>query len=144
MQKAVIPYEEKETWWQRNRTKVLVIAGIAVAAAVGGVLLYKNRDAIRNVLEPGWMRELRLEAEKEAALRDWVKDASDTELEYAYEIRRIDWLNNDQNGTGIITPEMRIISDETYRRFVEKWEMNPNRNTDPHFRWSDANRWERD
>ena len=30
------------------------------------------------------------------------------------------------------------------RRTEEKWEKDPKRNTDPNFRWTDANRWNKD
>ena len=45
MQNHEIPNAEDRTWWQRNKKKVLIVGGIAVAV-VGGILLYKNRDTV--------------------------------------------------------------------------------------------------
>ena len=39
---------------------------------------------------------------------------------------------------------MREFLKEMSRRSAEKWERDPRRNTDPHFRWTDANRWDKD
>lgn len=77
-------------------------------------------------------------------LASWIQSASDQELAAAYERRRLEWLKNGQNGTGIKTPEMQMIDREMSRRAAEKWENDPHRNTDPNFRWTDANRWDKD
>ena len=61
-----------------------------------------------------------------------------------YESRRLEWLTNGQNGTGIKTLEMQMIDREMSRRSAEKWANDPRRNTDPNFRWTDANRWDKD
>lgn len=74
----------------------------------------------------------------------WLQSATDQELADGYESRRLEWLKNGQNGTGIKTPEMQMIDQEMSRRSAEKWEKDPRRNTDPNFRWTDANRWDRD
>lgn len=74
----------------------------------------------------------------------WLKSATDQELADGYETRRLEWLKNGQNGTGIKTPEMQMIDREMSRRSAEKWEKDPRRNTDPNYRWTDANRWEKD
>lgn len=40
------------TWWVRNKKKVLIIGGVAVAAGVG-VLVFKNKDALIALLKRG-------------------------------------------------------------------------------------------
>lgn len=74
----------------------------------------------------------------------WLQSATDQELEDGYESRRLEWLTNGQNGTGIKTLEMQMIDREMSRRSAEKWANDPRRNTDPNFRWTDANRWDKD
>ena len=39
---------------------------------------------------------------------------------------------------------MKRIDSEMSRRSAEKWENNPNRNKDPNYRWTDANRGDKD
>jgi len=77
-------------------------------------------------------------------LASWIQSATDQELADAYERRRLEWLKNGQNGTGVKTPEMQMIDREMSRRSAEKWKNDPRRNTDPNFRWTDANRWDKD
>ncbi len=45
MQNHEIPDLKETTWWQRNKKRVLIAGGIAVAG-VGGILLYKNWDSV--------------------------------------------------------------------------------------------------
>lgn len=75
---------------------------------------------------------------------EWMASASDKELADAYESRRLEWLRTGQNGTGEKTPEMKRLNNEISRRSAEKWAKDPHRNTDPNFRWTDANRWDKD
>lgn len=75
---------------------------------------------------------------------DWLESASDDELYEGYEERRQEWARTGFGGDGEKTPEMNRIDKEISRRSAEKWENNPHRNTDPNFRWSDANRWDND
>lgn len=74
----------------------------------------------------------------------WLQSATDQELADGYESRRLEWLTNGQNGTGIKTLEMQMIDREMSHRFAEKWANDLRRNTDPNFRWTDANRWDKD
>lgn len=74
-------------------------------------------------------------------LAEWMGSASDEELADGYEERRQAWL---KDGGGDRTPEMLRIDREISRRSAEKWEKDPRRNTDPNFRWTDANRWDKD
>ena len=78
------------------------------------------------------------------SFNSWLQSATDQELADGYEVRRVTWLKNGQDGTGIKTPEMQMIEREMSRRSAEKWAKDPRRNTDPNFRWTDANRWEKD
>lgn len=39
---------------------------------------------------------------------------------------------------------MKILNEAIGRRYDEKWENDPRRNTDPNFHWTDANRWDND
>lgn len=74
----------------------------------------------------------------------WLENASDEELDDGYEERRQQWLKDDCGGDGEKTSEMKSIDREMSRRTEEKWEKDPSRNTDPNFRWTDANRWDKD
>lgn len=75
---------------------------------------------------------------------EWIENASDEELSDGYEERRQEWARTGFGGNGEKTSEMERINSEMNRRAAEKWENNPNRNTDPYFRWTDENRWDRD
>ena len=61
------------------------------------------------------------------------------ELQEAHEILRVDFCKN-----GIESYEMRKISEELGHRGAQEWFAKHPRNTDPNFRWTDANRWDRD
>lgn len=39
---------------------------------------------------------------------------------------------------------MKRIDREMSRRSAKKWENDPRRNKKPNFRWTDANRWDKD
>lgn len=73
----------------------------------------------------------------------WLENASDSELSDGYEKRRQDWVNSGFGGNGEPTQEMKKINKEMSKRSSEKWEKDPNRNTDPNFRWTDSNRWDK-
>lgn len=81
---------------------------------------------------------------KKDNLSNWIKSATDEELEDAYEIRRKKWEETGFGGDGEKTPEMKILNEAIGRRYDEKWENDPRRNTDPNFHWTDANRWDND
>lgn len=42
----------KKSWWERNKKKVLIIGGIAVAVGIS-VVVFKNRKAIRAFIDSG-------------------------------------------------------------------------------------------
>lgn len=79
-----------------------------------------------------------------SGFEDWVESASDDELSDGYEQRRQQWMKDGFGGNGEKTPEMKQIDREMSRRTAEKWENDPHRNTDPNYRWTDANRWDKD
>ena len=78
------------------------------------------------------------------AFDKWLETASYEELADNYEERRQQWMKDGFGGNGERTPEMKRINREMSRRTAEKWEKDPRRNTDPNFRWTDANRWDKD
>ena len=81
---------------------------------------------------------------KQDKLSEWLTTASDKQLDDAYESRRQQWLRDGQCGTGEKTPEMKRIDSEMSKRSAEKWENDPKRNRDPNYRWTDADRWDKD
>ena len=67
----------------------------------------------------------------------WVEGDSHEDLS--------DWIKNGFNGgTGEKTPKMKRLDKEISKRVAEEWENDPRRNKDPNFRWTDANRWDKD
>lgn len=75
---------------------------------------------------------------------NWLENASDSELSDGYEERRQAWVKSGFGGDGEPTREMKSINNEMSRRSAEKWKKDPKRNRDPNFRWTDANRWDKD
>ena len=53
----------------------------------------------------------------------WLQSATDQELADGYESRRLEWLTNGQNGTGIKTLEMQMIDREMSRRSAKTGQM---------------------
>lgn len=74
-------------------------------------------------------------------IEKWIDTASDEELENGYEKRRKAWL---KAGGGEKTTEMLRIDREISKQSAKKWEKYPRRNTDPNFRCTDSNRWDKD
>ena len=75
----------------------------------------------------------------------WVEGASHEELFEAYEEERQKWIREGYNGgTGEKTAKMNRLNTEISKRVAEEWENDPRRNKDPNFRWTDANRWDKD
>ena len=75
------------------------------------------------------------------SLGTFIKSATLEELEDAYEVRRQQGL---KDGGGDRTPEMERLNRAISKKAAELWEKDPRRNTDPNFRWTDANRWDKD
>ena len=78
------------------------------------------------------------------SFEEWVKTASDQELYDEYEKRRQEWMKTGFGGNGEKTPEMKLIDREISNRAAEKWKNDPRRNRNPNYRWTDANRWDKD
>lgn len=75
----------------------------------------------------------------------WVEGASKEELSDAYEDERQKWIREGYNkGTGEKTQKMKRLDKELSKRVDEEWKNDPRRSKDPNFRWSDANRWDKD
>ena len=105
-----------------NWKKMLISTAVIAAGAVVAILIRKNPDEFDS----------------------WLESASDDELSDEYEQKRQEWMKTGYGGNGEKTFEMKQINHEMSRRSAEKWENNPNRNRDPNFRWTDANRWDKD
>lgn len=107
--------------WFKKHKKVILISGTVLAIIGTGVvyILSKNKNKI--------------------SFDEWIKTAPKEELQEAHEILRVDFCKN-----GIESYEMRKISEELGHRGAQEWFAKHPRNTDPNFRWTDANRWDRD
>lgn len=73
-----------------------------------------------------------------------IRNATIDELRADYEQRRQQWVKDGYGGNGEKTPEMKLLDREISRRVAEERENDPRRNRDPNFRWTDANRWDKD
>lgn len=88
----------------------------------------------------GWFKDL-----FKSDFEKWVEGATHEELNDAYEVERQKWIKGGFNGgTGERSFEMERINTEINKRVAEEWEKNPKRNLDPNYRWTDANRWDKD
>lgn len=99
--------------------KYFLIGGTIMLSIVGasvGYVIYKNNRV---------------------SFSDWLKLASKEELEEIYEKMRLDFCK-----TGIKQSGMEQISHELGVRGAKEWFEKHPPNTDPNFRWTDANRWD--
>lgn len=71
----------------------------------------------------------------------WVEGASQEELSKAYEEERQKWIREGYNKG---TAKMKRLNFEINKRVAEEWKNDPRRNKNPNFRWTDANRWDKD
>lgn len=75
----------------------------------------------------------------------WMENASQEELSDAYEEERQRWIKEGyNNGTGEKTQRMNRLNEEINKRVADEWENDSRRNKDPNYRWTDANRWDKD
>ena len=79
-----------------------------------------------------------------SAFDKWLECASEEELSTAYEKHRQQWIKDGFRKDGRKTPKMEKINKEINRRTAENWQNDPRRNTDPNYRWTDTNRWDKD
>jgi flagellar basal body-associated protein FliL len=76
---------------------------------------------------------------KRMSFSEWLKMAPKKELEEAYEKLRLNFCK-----TGVRTYDMEQISRELGERGAKEWFEKHPKNMDPNFRWTDANRWDKD
>ena len=109
-----------KSWFKKNQ-KYVLIGGSVVLSIIGsgvGYVLYKNNKM---------------------SLPDWLKIAPKEELEEVYEKMRLDFCK-----TGVKAFGMEQIGQELGERGAKEWfEKHPPK-LDPNFRWTDANRWDKD
>lgn len=112
---------EKIKCWLNRQKKYVLVGGTVVLSIVGtgvGYVLYKYNKI---------------------SFSDWLKIASKEELEEIYEKMRLNFCK-----TGTKEFGMEQISHELGERGATEWLKKHPRNTDPNFRWTDVNRWEKD
>lgn len=115
--------KEKAKEWLTKTGKIVATTVFLAGSAYFAIRLSDNEDEFEN----------------------WINNASHDELSEAYEFERQEWIKNGyNNGTGEKTQKMNRLNDEINKRVAEEWENNPHRHRDPNFRWTDANRWDKD
>ena len=111
--------EKSKGWFKKNR-KYVIGGGAAILTVIGtgiGYVLFKN---------------------KKISFPDWLKTASTEELREAYEELRSEFRR-----TGCKPFVMEQISLELEGRGAKEWFSKNPPNLDPNFRWTDANRWDK-
>lgn len=110
-------YSEKiKHWFKKNKNYALI--GGTVILSIVGYVIYKNNKI---------------------SFPEWIKNASKEELDYAYDNMRLNFCE-----TGIKPYGMEQISQELGERGAKEWFEKHPPNLNPNFRWTDANRWEKD
>lgn len=112
--------EKVKCYFNKNKKYILVGGAVVLVLVSAGVGYVLGKD-------------------KKVSLADWLKTASTEELEEAYEKLRLDFCK-----TGIRAYPMEQINDELSERGAKEWFAKHPPNLDPHFRWTDANRWDKD
>lgn len=108
-------WEKVKCWFDKNKKYILI--GAAGLAAVGAGVVY--------IMYKG----------KKISFEDWLKIASDKELNEAYEkLRLTEYLK---------TGTKSYVMEQLDREMSERMPKNPP-HPDINFRWTDANRWDRD
>jgi len=112
--------EKVKYWYSRNKKRVWRIGTVVLVCVGAGVayVLYKN---------------------KKMPFEDWIKIASIEELNEVYNEKCLEF-----NKTGKKPVWMEQISHEIGMRWAEEWKEKHPPNPDPYYRWTDANRWDRD
>ncbi len=113
-------FEKFKCWFIKNK-KYVLIGGSVILTIVGsgvGYVLYKNNKI---------------------SFPDWLKNSSTEELGEVYENMRLNFCK-----TGTKSFGMEQISRELGKRGAKEWFEKHPANTSPNFRWTDANRWDRD
>ena len=109
-------WEKVKCWFSKNK-KIILISGAVVLAVAGTVVTYV------------------LCKDKKMSFEDWLKIATDEELDEAYEnLRTTEFME-----TGTKSYTMEQIGKEMSNRTP----ANPP-HPDPNYRWTDEARWDKD
>ena len=113
-------FEKIKKWFNKNK-KYILIGGTVLLTVGSGIayVIYKKGKI---------------------SFEEWVKLAPTEELNEAYEKLRLGVFCK----IGDKLPEMELISRELGRRCAKEWFEKHPKSFNPNFRWSDANRWDRD
>ena len=109
-----------KNWFNRNK-KYVLIGGTVVLTIIGtgvGYVIYKNNKF---------------------SFPEWLKETSNEELDEIYEKMRLEFCK-----TGTKPFGMEQISRELGERGAKEWFEKHPPNLEPNFRWTDANRWDKD
>ena len=109
--------EKIKCWFNKNN---VLIGGTVILSLIGtgvGYVLYKNNKI---------------------SFLEWLKIAPKEELQEAYEKLRLNFCK-----TGTKPFGMEQISRELGERGAKEWFEKHPPNTNPNFRWTDANRWDK-
>ncbi len=113
-------FEKVKNWFVKNKEIILKGGGILLLAGTGIAYVISNKGKI--------------------SFDEWLETASTDELEDAHErLRTEEFLK-----TGTKPHEMERISEELGARGAKAWFEEHPQNTDPSYRWTDANRWDQD
>lgn len=112
--------EKVKKWFNKNKKYVLI--GGTVLLIVGSSIAYV-------IYKKG-----------KISFDDWLKVAPTDELKDAYEKLRLGVFCK----TGDKPPEMERISHELGVRGAKEWFEKYPESYNPNYRWSDANRWDKD
>ena len=116
----MIIFDKVKKWFKKNKKYILI----------GGTIILTIGSSVAYVIYK----------KGKVTFGEWLKEASTTELEEIYEKLRTDVFCK----TGEKPPEMELISQELGVRGAKEWfEKHPN-SYNPNYRWSDANRWDKD
>ena len=112
--------EKFKQWFNKNKKYVLI--GGTVLLSVGSSIVYV------------------IYKKSKVSFEDWIKISPTEELKEAYEKLRLEIFCK----TGDRPPEMERISQELCKRGAKEWFAKHPNSYNPSFRWSDANRWDKD
>lgn len=113
-------WEKVKCWFSKNKKYILIGSAVALVLVGAGAGYVLCKD-------------------KKISFSDWLKNAPKEELEEAYEKLRLDFCK-----TGVKAYPMEQISRELGERGAAEWFSKHPPNLDPNFRWTDANRWDKD
>lgn len=89
----------------------------------------------------GTVWTLLLNLKDKESFEKWILNASDEDLDRAYEKERLERVSRGEEQT---SHRMRRISNEMNERAAIKAQNDPKRNKNPNFRWTDEARWDKD